>query len=279
MEPSEPWLLRIAKVVDHVQTHLDEELTPEQLAEVAGFSLHHFHRVFRGITDESVMGFVRRLRLERAANRLAFEDASVTAIALDSGYGSHEAFTRAFRARFGQAPSAYRHTRPRTSSDHDARLRDEPDRMGIAMRHVGSYDACGPIWGRLAAWAGARGLQDQVLSSLGLCYDDPEVTSGEHLRYDAMLVFPDAVVTEMADLQAGMSKRRVAGGSYAVASHEGPLHNIHETYLVLLGKWLPERSIELVDEPVVEIYVRSPHDHDPEHLLTEVCVRLAGLSH
>jgi hypothetical protein len=44
---------------------------------------------------------------------------------------------------------------------------------------------------------------------------------------------------------------------------------------VLLGKRLPERSVELVDEPVVEIYLRSLHNHDPERLLTEVCVRLA----
>ena len=80
-----PWTVRILRAVDHIHHHLSEELRPETLAEVAGFSLHHFHRVFRGLTGESVMGFIRRLRLERAARQLSFSETPVTDIAISSG--------------------------------------------------------------------------------------------------------------------------------------------------------------------------------------------------
>ncbi|MEL6185057.1 MAG: helix-turn-helix transcriptional regulator, partial [Myxococcota bacterium] len=99
---SRPWADRVLDVLDEIHARLDDDtLEPAQLADHAGFSRHHFHRVFRGMTGESVMGLVRRLRMERAAQRLRFGDAPVTDVALASGYGSHEAFTRAFRDRFG----------------------------------------------------------------------------------------------------------------------------------------------------------------------------------
>ena len=99
MQGSPSWTERILRAADFVHSHLDEDLAAEKLAVIAGFSLHHFHRVFRGMTGESVMAFVRRLRLERAAGLLGRGRAPVTEIALASGYGSHEAFTRAFHAR------------------------------------------------------------------------------------------------------------------------------------------------------------------------------------
>jgi len=274
MDLTEPWVLRIAKVVDYVQSHLDEELTPELLAEVAGFSLHHFHRVFRGITDESVMGFVRRLRLERAAQRLRFEATSVTTVALDSGYGSHEAFTRAFRARFGISPSAYRRREPRVAVDHDMRLRQEPDRLLLAHRYVGPYEGCGEAWGRMASWGAPLGVERRAEASVGLAYDDPEVTDASRLRYDAAYVVSEALSVELGPPPPGIVRKVIPGGTYAVATHRGPLDDILETYVALLGKWLPRRGVELSDEPVVEIYVRPPNLHPPEDLLTEVCVRV-----
>ena len=98
----------ISDVLSYVQTHLDDELTPHRLAQVACFSEHHFHRIFRAVVGESVMDHVRRLRLERAAFQIKTSRVSVAAIALDAGYGAQEAFTRIFQAYFGLSPRIYR---------------------------------------------------------------------------------------------------------------------------------------------------------------------------
>lgn len=275
MEPPLAWVDRILRAADHVHAHLDEELDPVALAAIAGFSLHHFHRVFRGMTGESVMGFVRRLRLERAAMRLKFGDAPVTDVALASGYGSHEAFTRAFHARFGVPPSAFRE-RERRVVDGTPRfaLRDEPARVGFAVRRTGSYAECGAAWATLLGWAGPAGAAALELASLGLCYDDPEITARVRLRYDALLVVPEGAVARFAP-PAEIVVRRVPAGRYAVALHEGPYDAIDDTYAALLGRWLPHRGLELADEPVVEVYLTSPLDTAPADLRTEVCVRIA----
>src|SRR5436190_9441013 len=124
---------RVLRVLVHIQQHLDDALDLDELATVAHFSPYHFHRVFRGMVGESVMEHVRRLRLERAAHRLKFGDQPVTRIAFDAGYETHEAFTRAFGAMFGESPSQFRTThralpfRPAPSGVHflpDGRLDD-----------------------------------------------------------------------------------------------------------------------------------------------------------
>src|SRR5579862_9013517 len=99
---------RILRVLAHIQEHLSESLDLEELAQIACFSSFHFHRVFAGMTGETIADHVRRLRLERAATELKCGPRSVIQIALDAGYESHEAFTRAFKAAYGTAPSRFR---------------------------------------------------------------------------------------------------------------------------------------------------------------------------
>ncbi|RYG32347.1 helix-turn-helix domain-containing protein, partial [bacterium] len=104
----EEYVAAISNVLAYVQSHLDEALSPGKLAQVACFSQHHFHRIFRAAVGESVMDHVRRLRLERAAYRLKTGQESVASIAFDAGYGAQEAFTRVFQAHYGLPPRTYR---------------------------------------------------------------------------------------------------------------------------------------------------------------------------
>ena len=100
---------RINRVMDHIDAHLDETLDLRALAGVAQFSPFHFHRLFQALTGETLAERVRRRRLEVAAGRLLTQsDATALRIALDVGFNSAEAFTRAFRAYFGSTPTAWR---------------------------------------------------------------------------------------------------------------------------------------------------------------------------
>jgi AraC family transcriptional regulator len=87
---------------------VDAEPSLATLAARAGWSPFHLHRAFRAMVGETPKQYTLRLRLERAAARLASSDASVLDIALDAGFSSHEVFTRAFGRYFGRTPTAYR---------------------------------------------------------------------------------------------------------------------------------------------------------------------------
>src|SRR5690349_20313932 len=103
---------RMHAVVEYIDRNLDQKLDLAALAGVANFSPFHFHRLFRAFMGEALGEYLRRRRLESAAVRLlAQHRVPVLDIALGVGFGSAEAFTRAFRARFGCSPTEYRESK------------------------------------------------------------------------------------------------------------------------------------------------------------------------
>ncbi len=99
---------QIRAVERYIHEHLDEALSREVLAEVAGFSIPHFHRVFQGCTGESAPAYVRRVRMERAGRKLRMGAVDITEVALAAGYDSHAAFAKAFKKHFGISPGQFR---------------------------------------------------------------------------------------------------------------------------------------------------------------------------
>ncbi|QUD86454.1 AraC family transcriptional regulator [Phenylobacterium montanum] len=91
-----------------IDRNLGGELTLPGLAETLGVGRHHLAHAFAAATGLPVMAYVRRRRLSEAAEALARGAGDILDLALESGYGSHEAFTRAFKAEFGQAPQGVR---------------------------------------------------------------------------------------------------------------------------------------------------------------------------
>ncbi len=87
---------------------LDQEQDANGLARHAYQSRTQFYRLFRAMIEETPVAMRRRLLLERAAWQLSRTQLPVTDIGLNAGYGSLEAFTRAFRKAFGVSPSIYR---------------------------------------------------------------------------------------------------------------------------------------------------------------------------
>jgi transcriptional regulator GlxA family with amidase domain len=83
----------------------------DAMARAACFSRRQFHRLMVQLLGETPGSHQRRLRLDRGAWLLLTSCVTVLEIALETGFESHETFTRAFRARFGETPSAFRKSR------------------------------------------------------------------------------------------------------------------------------------------------------------------------
>jgi AraC family transcriptional regulator len=104
---------RMNRVLDYIDRHLDAPLGLDELAGVAHFSPFHFHRVCAGWLGETLGDYLQRRRLAVGAALLAARPAdSVLSVALAVGFGSGEAFARAFKRQFGCTPSAWRQQTP-----------------------------------------------------------------------------------------------------------------------------------------------------------------------
>lgn len=276
---------RILLAQHAIEQDLDQPPAPRALAKQVAMAPHHFHRVFRGQTGESVMQYARRLRLERAARRLrTLSTSDILPIALEAGYQSHEAFTRAFAAAFGMPPSKVKAgealgLEPREcpvplAPPDEVRVERKEARTLLSMRHVGPYEEVPSLWGALHGyWATAKLLpEDAPIRQYGIVPDDPTVTDGDKLRYDAGIEVPAGLDPSAVEAPAALTE--IPAGLYAIATHRGSYAQLHELYLSLIGAWFPQSGHVLDPAPTVEWYVNSPHDTAEADLVTEIWVRI-----
>ncbi|WP_315898851.1 helix-turn-helix domain-containing protein [Tateyamaria omphalii] len=99
---------RITEICKVIEADISAPLRTDMLARAAGMAQHHFQRQFAAATGETVAGYIRSRRLERAAITLQETTDRVIDIALDAGFQTHAAFTRAFTAHFECSPSVFR---------------------------------------------------------------------------------------------------------------------------------------------------------------------------
>ena len=99
---------RVNRVLDHIGGNLTGDLSLGRLADIGCFSTFHFHRIFQGVTGETLNQHVRRVRLERAALLLrASPQKRVTDAALETGFAGTSEFSRAFKSHFGHTASSW----------------------------------------------------------------------------------------------------------------------------------------------------------------------------
>jgi AraC-like DNA-binding protein len=110
-------IIRNADTVSRLRRGLDPAQDPrtvDVMARAACFSRRQFHRLMVQVLGETPGTHQRRLRLDRGAWLLLTSHTTVLDVALTTGFENHETFTRAFRARFGVTPSAFRLNRGAT---------------------------------------------------------------------------------------------------------------------------------------------------------------------
>ena len=257
---------RVLHVQRYIEQHLDEHLTVENLSRVAHFSEYHFHRIFAGLTGEPLMSYVKRLRLERSAALLTCTNLPIADIALRVGYETAESFARAFGKQFGSPPSQYRADfRNQLLSGHATQplspgeLVTEPPgcppewstrveittlpRTPVAfIRHVGPYWQAGKVWQELIEWLSQRDLP--LTPQWAIAWDEPEITPHDKLRYDACVE-----AGETFEPESGVGLQFLAGGTYAVMKHQGPIQTIGNCYRDIYALWMPYSGYQPRNHP------------------------------
>ncbi|MCL2593333.1 MAG: AraC family transcriptional regulator [Defluviitaleaceae bacterium] len=111
----------IQKTIEIIESRLGEEITIEELSENAALSVFYYQRLFSKLVKRPVREYIKLRRLARACEALKNTENRILDIALEYGFGSHEAFTRAFKETYGITPSEYK------ENIIDLRNFDKPD--------------------------------------------------------------------------------------------------------------------------------------------------------
>jgi len=253
----------VGKALWFIESHFASKITLNEIAEVSGVSPYHLTRAFGDTTGHSIMRYVRGRRLTEAARALANGATDILAVALDAQYGSHEAFTRAFREQFGLTPEAVRgqghldniEVLGPVKMEEALRTTICPVRFengkvllvaGIAHRYTCETSAGIPSqWQRFLPYLG------NIPGQLGKTAFGVRYNSDDEGNFDYLC---GVEVSDFSRLSSELAHIRIAAQRYAVFSHCDHISTIRSTWNTIWNKWLPESGHEVVDAPDFERY-------------------------
>ena len=251
------------KALWYVESHFSRDLTLEEIADLAGVSRYHVSRAFGAATGHSIMRYVRGRRLTEAARSLSGGAPDILAIALEAGYGSHEAFTRAFRDQFGVTPEMVRAqghlngielVEP-VKMDETFIANLKPARFengkrllvaGLSQRYTCETSAGIPAqWQRFLPYFCK--LPGQIgKTAYGVCYNADEAGDFDYLS--------GVEIADGAAVPTEFTRVRVPGQRYAVFEHRDHISTIRGTWNTIWNKWFPESGHQAADGPNFERY-------------------------
>ena len=236
-------------------------LTLDAIAAACGVSRSHLAHAFGTATGQSVMQYLRARRLSEAARALADGAPDILSVALDAGYGSHEAFTRAFRDRFQQTPESVRdrrrldglaltgplELRPHAEARLDPpRFFDEPMIRVVGLSERCSFDTTITIpaqWQRFMAFHDAI---PEKLDRIPIGLTQPADDDG---RFEYMC---GAEVRRFGEHPRELQRLEIAPRQYAVFEHRGHVSTIYESYWSIWNAAMPASGRTVADAPVIE---------------------------
>ncbi|KKJ77222.1 hypothetical protein WH95_09275 [Kiloniella litopenaei] len=260
----------IKKAISFIEQNLDQQITFGEIADNAGLSPYYFARLFRSATGKTAMGYLRHRRLTEAAKILESDQrTSLIHLALDYGFDSQEAFTRAFKKCFGLPPGQYRSNGCSISAKYQLSLLHsittnsgilpmEPNIIKKSAFHiVGISDDFGPDTDKSIPdlWEKVVGRHTEITHSknsraYGLCLKG----SPENFTY--MAAFE---VDDLNNIPTGMEGLVIEEADYAVFTFtiddKSPIgEQFSNVYQGIWGNWLPNSDYDYADTPDFELY-------------------------
>jgi AraC family transcriptional regulator len=252
----------VVKALWFIEGNSTREITLDDIAAAACVSRFHLTRAFGDVLHRPVMRYLRARRLTEAARALAAGAPDILSVALAAGYGSHEAFTRAFGDEFGLTPEQLR-----TDGSTDGielvepvlmqqigKTELEPPRFvdgkamliaGFGKRfEYGAMDGIPQLWQRLQPHLGH--IPNEVV---GDAYG--VIVNSDDKGFDYIAA---AEVTDFSGVEEEMTRIRIPAQRYAVFVHRGHITTMRSSMNAIWRDWLPNSGFHAADAPLLERY-------------------------
>lgn len=258
--------------ITYIEAHLNENIGLEDVARETGYSYCHMTRLFKSGVGETVGNYISKRRLSNAAKELLYTENRIIDIAVENGYESSEAFSRAFKDVYHISPKEYR------KKQLDLFVGSKKSLNQNLLQHITSSITLEPMIVELREIkiAGIRGdvsLKDGSLPYLWEQFHKIHDTIPHTItnRRDFCICETgqttytksgDAIYSEMIgteidsfeDMPDAIVTKTIKPGKYAVFTHLGSLFNLEKTYDYIWGTWMLATKKELDTREDFEIY-------------------------
>lgn len=245
-----------------IERNLGTDLSLDGIAAACGVSRFHLAHAFTQATGMSVMDYVRTRRLSQAALSLADGADDILTLALGAGYGSHEAFTRAFKRRFGVTPEDVRRRgsaeglsllaanptgEPRRADLAKPRLVDAPEVLvvGLSVRYTFSEpDGIPGQW---------ETFMSMLVGEIAHRIPGIPLSVSSDLRDDLTFAYMTGVeVSRIEDVPPPLTSLRIPARRWAVFPHSGHVSTVPDTYAAIWDYGFHDLGLVVEEAPSIE---------------------------
>lgn len=286
--------VRINRVFQYIDEHLDGEFSLARVAEVACFSPFHFHRIFKSMTGEALGEYITRRRVEKAAADLIHKNTPVGGIFVHYGFKDSSSFTRTFKKFYGVSPTGFRKLNPNRFSkisqivskigqvypDADQYICVIEDLKNwitlnakIQIREIQEMQlACIPGIGhqhiqtayqKLIRWATPFGLLSEATKMVTVYHDSFKITDADKVRMDACMVLNEPV---KASGEVVLSS--IGSGKFIVGRFEIGLEDFEKSWTGLY-LWMNENGYAKANRNPFEMYHNDFNKHPEKKAIVD----------
>ncbi|HHC79156.1 MAG TPA: AraC family transcriptional regulator [Flavobacteriia bacterium] len=280
-------LTRYKNLIGFIEKKFKEDISIKDIEDVSFYSYRNINRIFLALHHETIGKYMKRLKLEKAAEYLKFSDSDITDIAIEIGYSDIAAFSKAFKKQFNCSPSAFRNSQalkqhiiqkainPLEALHHlklDFEIEELPEMEVLYLTYQGAYENINGIkktWDQLVNYALKHNLLQHETIFFGEILDDNEITDTIHCRYNAAIVLEKELNFTIKGL---FKTKHIEAQKYVKFIHKGSHESCIETYHKIYAQWMTAVQLEFEDKPVLEFYLNDEEDTPQEALLTEIYI-------
>jgi AraC family transcriptional regulator len=251
------------KALDFIDENLMEDISLYDISCEAGFSAPQFYRLFKRLTGDTVNSYILRRKLSLAAKDIKNSSHSISSIAYDYGFSSHDVFTRAFTRVYGVSPSKYRQEDgivPLKRTFLEGKKQEDEYQMEFQVINHPNFEVVGlecdaKIWdqdgsiGKL--WSDFLTRIDEIsgpqepMTMYGIC--EYEQCDNQQFKYMA-----GVRVSQVGNLPQGMVSRCMIAQSFLQASVPASI-SVPDAYTATIG-YAKSLGYEIEDYDSIEVY-------------------------
>ncbi|WP_041138067.1 AraC family transcriptional regulator [Beduini massiliensis] len=260
----------LEKAIEYIEDHLHEDIGLSDVSKAAGYSYYHMTRLFSCVLGESVGKYMNRRRLYEASKKLIYTNDRIIDVALESGFETPEAFSRAFKLMFHCSPTSYRkvgldqvtlakrkilpddvcHIANNISHTPKICWIDEIRIMGIRGTTMLSDNKIPQLWAQFLS------IYDKSFTPKRAGYEICETlqttyTKDGDVSFSVMIGVSEENLYHVPEM---FIEKKIAGGKYAVFTHQGTFANLFQSYQYIYGTWLASTKEELDDREDFQVY-------------------------
>lgn len=280
-------LERYKKLLSYLENHFKEDINIDKIEDVSFYSYRNINRIFEALRNETIGKYIKRLRLEKAAQYLIYSEMPVSDIAYEVGFEDRSSFSKAFKSKYTFSPSVFRthneqllETTKQSLLPQDIRNREPlkfeveylPEFESIFLEYRGNYDdleAIDTSWDELIRYCTKKKLISENSIIFTEIVDDADISDALNFRYHFGLILekPLSFIPENL-FRKKVHKRQ----KYVKFVHKGSEKSSIELYKKIYAFWMLDINLELIDLPTIEFYPNYDKNLPEERLITEIYI-------